>query len=181
MDQVFSREPVNKLTWLHLHAIPRHAQSNKRVLLLPPFKRDVEEQRVGKDDWTQIPKWNRKNKAETRNRSTQFRGTVLERETHSSPADKQQQKRGWRTLLSPDNIFLSTISPQKKKKKKARQYQIAWITHALLVGLHNDSAILENGKWRLLKKKKAIPIQTHNYTLWHFKGRNGDLFSHQNL
>lgn len=31
-------------------------------------------------------------------------------------------------------------------KKKARQYQIAWITHALLVGLHNDSAILEYGK-----------------------------------
>ena len=68
------------------------------------------------------------------------------------PQTTNSRSVGGGPCFPPDNIFLSTISPQKKKK--ARQYQTAWITHALLVGLHNDSAILENGKRRLLKKKK---------------------------
>lgn len=67
----------------------------KEVLLLSPLKRDVVEKGIGKDDQTQIPKWNRKNTAETRNgRSTYFRDTVLERGAHCSSLGEQQQKEG---------------------------------------------------------------------------------------
>lgn len=53
--------------------------------------------------------------------------------------------------------------------------------YSLLVGLHNGTATLENHLTASSSIKQAIPIQTHNYTLWHLKGRNGDLFSYQNL
>lgn len=55
------------------------------------------------------------------------------------------------------------------------------IMYSLLVGLHNGTATLENHLTASSSIKQAIPIQTHNYTLWHLKGRNGDLFSYQNL
>lgn len=139
----------------------------KEVPLLSPLKRDVVEKGIGKDDRTQIPKWNRKNIAETRNgRSTYLRGTVLERSTLLSPRWATAE-RGWGKavgdLASPDNTRLLDHT-------SAADRTTQWYNHA--------------GKWKMTassKRRQAIPIQIHNYTLWHFKERNGDLFSHQNL
>ena len=89
-----------------------------------------------------------------------------ERRTLLSPRRATAEK-GWekgvRDLASPNNT-------KSLDHTSIADRTTQWYNHA--------------GKWKTTassKMRQAIPIQTHNYAFWHFKGRNGDLFSHQSL
>lgn len=94
-------------------------------------------------------------------------------------------QRSPRTLPPPDNIFLSIVSPQKKfpgnTKCHHRFGEPRSHTHTLLGGLHHDTAALETHLTVSSKIKQKILVPSLSYTLWHLKGRNGDLCSHKNM
>lgn len=118
--------------------------TRKKVLLLAHFMRGLEEHRVGKDNVTQIPKWNRtKPRPGTDLPNTPEPPSWRERRSYSCPQTSNGISVGGRrspgTSLPPNNIFLLTISPYKRSK----QYQMLpriWtdcIPHTLLAGLHS--------------------------------------------